>query len=165
MRSANRGQAATPSTIWVNPSFTYFFAEQLSLRVDVGLAYEDRTSYDYTLVSAGAHAGYNVPLASWLSVWPQLGLAGSYYHAEEALPLATANGRPPATTDATYVDLRIESPLVFFPAPHFFVGAGPRLSIPVSASERRGPVIAGVAADVTQRTFGVGGAILLGGWF
>jgi hypothetical protein len=54
-----------------------------------------------------------------------------------------------------YQDLALNANMLYAPAPHFFVGLGPQITLPLSAS----------SAEVTTcKSIGIGGSLILGGW-
>jgi hypothetical protein len=91
----------------------FFAARNFSLGLALGWDYDSLDS-GLTLFDVGARLGFNVNFAQSVGLWPTAGVF--YYH-------LTGNGMP------TGKDLHLEVlvPIVFHPAPHFLLGAGPSL--------------------------------------
>ena len=88
----------------------------------------------------GPRVGYNVGINEQLSFWPKGGLVFSH-----------SSSSPDDSSDSR-TGLEIYAPLLFHPAPHFFLGGGPGLSTDLSSS--------GGAKTTTIRLESV-----VGGWF
>ncbi|MCP3103063.1 hypothetical protein LZ198_29705 [Myxococcus sp. K15C18031901] len=107
--------------IRLNPSVDYFLKENLSIGsgVDIAAAF-----YDGDTVAAfglNARVGYNIPLGEKVSVWPKGTV--TLFLGDNILALQDGTG------SAATVLLEGYAPFLYHVTPHFFVGAGPRLSI------------------------------------
>jgi len=136
-----RKQADGPSstTLSILPAADYFIIKNLSLGGVIGVEYSktgDNKTVDFQL---GPRVGYDFEIGRQLSVWPKLGLL-----------FAHAKYKEPGNTDKNNaVQLNLFMPLMFHPAPHFFVGFGPFLEADLNGDNR-----------ATQLGF----KLTLGGW-
>ncbi|HVU52867.1 MAG TPA: hypothetical protein VHL80_19430 [Polyangia bacterium] len=109
------------------PSADYFFFPHVSVGGLVAYGHDSgaggvRTSgVGSDTFSIGARAGYAFAFDDRFGVWPLVGLRLDY--------LAENHG---SQTDTF---LPIYAPALFHPAPHFFVGAGPRVDVHLSGHE------------------------------
>ncbi|HXT98108.1 MAG TPA: hypothetical protein VN853_17560 [Polyangia bacterium] len=102
-------QAGGPWTLTLQPALDYFIAGGISVGGVVGFSY---ASGGFTTVAVGARAGFNQALNERFSFWPTIGVNASFQHSS-------------GTT--TLVPLEIFAPVLYHPAPHLFLGAGPFL--------------------------------------
>jgi hypothetical protein len=152
------------------PSVNWFPIDDLSLGVDLELDYSDGKGYaadgslvesKTTLVSGGPRLGYNLQLGRSVSFWPLLTVGVHFRHQTQqavsgsSVAAGSATGSLDTTQNGPWATLWL--PLLFHPAPHFFVGFGPRLYHDFAA-ERGG---SGVGAELTTLGAGVG----VGGWW
>ncbi|HET9450810.1 MAG TPA: hypothetical protein VFO83_08015 [Aggregicoccus sp.] len=100
------------------PAADYFFQENLSLGAAVQLGTTIGEGPEVTTLGALVRAGYNMPFQETLSLWPKLGFG--IFHQNSSTQLAP---------DTTSFQIQLSAPVVFHPANHFFVGAGPNLDI------------------------------------
>ena len=120
----SQGQGSRTTAV-IRPALDYFIMPNVSVGGFIGFSSGSASSgplagnLDLTEVSLGARAGYDLRLADALSLWGQLRL--SYAHDSFTAPVGTGTG-------GSIVALTIYVPLIFQPAAHFFVGAGPVLS-------------------------------------
>lgn len=73
--------------------------------------------------------GYGIPISSWLTFWPRLGLSYYNFHTSQTM----GNG---AERDNTFsgMSLNVDPVFVFIPVQHFAITAGPYLDMPLSGS-------------------------------
>lgn len=144
-----------------------FVARNVSLGIDVEGSYGDSKGYGATSFNdtwsthfgAGFRIGVNLPLGERWSWFPRASLGLDSNHTNTA-PIDGFNGAPfPAASSTSSVGpwIYIYAPLLFHPAPHFFVGVGPRITRSFGAL-RGGPY------DGSQTTL-LSADFALGGWW
>ena len=165
------GSDASLFGVSFSPGMDYFFLRNVSVGLDLGVAYSDTKSYgaDSSLVeatsttlSAGPRFGLNVPLTRALSFYPRVTLGVESVHQELSLVKGRTISTPASATGSgtkTQAGLWISgsAPLLLHPMPRFFVGAGPSI-FHGFARTQEGPDIGG------QRT-SVGLTITTGGYW
>ena len=105
---------SNPWHVLVQPSAdTFLFPE-----VSVGGLVKFERNGGTTDVGVGARVGYDLHFTGLVSLWLRGGL---FYH-----PLSVNNG--PSRSE-TFLDL--QAPALFHLVPHFFLGAGPTISLPL----------------------------------
>jgi hypothetical protein len=111
-----------------------------------------------TLFGIAPRVGYNIPLTDMISFWPKV------YFSYTTVNLSSGGGS--AGGNATAIGLF--APIMFVPAPHFFLGIGPDFSTQLSSNSTFSGSTGGVSASgstsnptVTQ----VGIQATIGGWF
>jgi hypothetical protein len=109
---------SSPWSVTVRPSADYF----LSYDVSVGGLVSFHDDGGGTDVGLGARAGYNIMLPRSVSIWMR---GGMYVH--RASP-----DNAPAVSETI---LNLEVPFLFHFVQHFFLGLGPRLSVPIYRSD------------------------------
>jgi opacity protein-like surface antigen len=140
------------TTVGVQPSLDYFIAPDVSVGGEVGIQYSTTSpagggaSFSTTTIDVEARVGYNIPLGDMASLWPRIGLA--YAHVS-----SSSNGM--SATGYT-VPLVVFAPLLWHPAHHFFLGAGPVLTTELVDK------VEGVSQGKTT-SYGI--QALLGGYF
>jgi hypothetical protein len=151
----SQSMSGPTSTIFaIAPSLDYFVIPNLTIgamlgvsRASESLSGSDTTS---TTVTIMPRVGYNAPISDLISIWLRAGFA--YLHS------SADSGGTSLTLSQTAVVL--EAPLLFHPAPHFFLGAGPIFQTQLSNSESGG----GLSMDQPKRTdFGI--EAMIGGYF
>lgn len=105
----------------LRPSLDYFIKEHLSVGGLVRIDTDDGQS----TIGLGARVGYDLVLASAVSLWIRGGL--SYDH--------TSPKSGPSTSITT---LDVVVPFLFHFVPHFFLGVGPFFSLPLTNSAAMG---------------------------
>jgi len=116
------GTTVSTTAIQLRPAIDIFVAPNLSIGGQVSIAWyaDDDTDASTTIVGLVPRIGYNFPLGSKASIWPRLA-AGYYFRSDSA-----GAGYPSASgyifTFSAFV------PVLFHPAPHFFIGGGPMFS-------------------------------------
>ena len=142
---------ASRTTVVIRPALDYFLMPSLSVGGFVGWSSGNTSlgplagNTDLTEVSIGARIGYDLRLADTLSLWGQLRLA----YAHDTFTPAAGTG-----TSGSVVPITLFVPLIFHPAPHFFVGVGPVLSQQIVNS---------IAMESVATDFGL--QSIIGGWF
>jgi hypothetical protein len=123
----------------LHPSVDYFIAPNVSIGGVVGLQYDSGTP-SRTQLDLGVRAGYNLYIAPQVSFWPMVGIYYSHFTVS-----STAN--TPSTSGSS-TSLGIFAPFLYHIAPHFFLGAGPRFTLPL---------------DGGGNSYGI--QTVVGGWF
>lgn len=124
------------TSITIQPAIDYVIVPNLTVGGILGLTTMSGRGAVTTL-TLGARGGYNFNLGDRLSLWPTAGLLFKHTSQSDGGP---SNGH-------TYFDLL--APLLFHPAPHFFLGGGIFLNVALS--------------DGDANEFGL--ESLIGGWF
>jgi hypothetical protein len=154
------GSEASFKTLTIAPGIDYFASDRISL--GIGLSYGNSSSVgfepdgtrvenDVGSFGIGPRVGFDVPLASWLSLYPRLALGVSVTTYDE-----TAGGRENKYT-STNTWMSFSAPLLVHVVPHFFVGLGPYLTRDLTQSFD----VPAPENDATR----VGASALVGGWF
>jgi hypothetical protein len=147
-----------------SPAVDYFVFKGVSIGVDVDLEYSSDQSYvagnnlvrtHTSTVTAGPRLGINLPLGDIASLWPRLTVGFGSVHRDERVVSGSPFAAAPATTLAGPT-LEAFVPVLFFPTPHLFLGAGP------SVSHAFGPP-QGAPGIGGQRTE-LGGSLIVGGY-
>jgi hypothetical protein len=122
------------------PGLDYFFVPNVSLGLDMDVAYSDTRGYGAdgslvetraTAVAAGPRLGLNVPMGRIASFYPQITTGLESTRTTESLvsgptlSIAGATGYPTTTRFGPWI--KVYAPVLFHPVPHFFLGAGPYL--------------------------------------
>ncbi|MCE9668341.1 hypothetical protein LY474_11010 [Myxococcus stipitatus] len=107
--------------ISLNPSVDYFLKENLSIGSGVNIAAAFFDGDTQAAFGINARVGYNIALSEKVSVWPK-GIVTLFVGDNI---LATQDG----TNRAATVILEGYAPFLYHLTSHFFVGAGPRLSV------------------------------------
>ena len=100
------------------PSADYFIAPSVSVGALVGFASGSAGGLDTTTFGLMPRAGFHLNLTDVLSIWPRLGIG--YFHTSVSAAAGDASGYT--------VPLLVEAPVLWHPATHFFIGAGPMVS-------------------------------------
>jgi hypothetical protein len=136
---------ARTSVVIVDPSVDYFAARHLSIGGALLFSYQTTGGaspfHDITYGIA-PRIGYDIPLSDHFSLWPKASAFFTRTH-------STIGGTlEPATDDQSNVAVELFAPVLYHPAPHFFVGFGPYAETYLTG---------------TNETF-VGAKLTLGGW-
>lgn len=112
----------TPSLdYFISPNFSVgglvTFTHQTNVASPIGVA-------DMTLFGLGARAGYHIVLTNVLSLWLRGGLV--YLH--------DSWDTGPVDDSGNLFQLQLFAPVLWHPAPHFFIGAGPALTTDLVSS-------------------------------
>jgi len=114
------GASMKRTVVTVAPAIDYFVASGLSVGGQVLIGFVSDDAQDSTTIGLAPRIGYNIPIGPTASIWPRAGIA--YTHTSES---PTGGG----TSIPSYkVTLFAFVPVIFQPAPHFFIGGGPFLS-------------------------------------
>jgi hypothetical protein len=149
-----------------SPGFDYFATRGFSVGLDleVGYSYTQALDADRVLVETtstsyglGPRFGFNVPLGESVSFYPRLTVGIASQTKDRKYP-ATSFNEPATTSSATlsggYVVLF--APLLFHPAPHFFLGAGPGLYSAFGT---------GKTSELDGERTSLFGSVIVGGWW
>jgi hypothetical protein len=117
LSESGAGSNSSLSSYELRPALDYFVAPSLSIGGQVSLAYYSSNGSTQTIIGVMPQVRYDFSLSSLVSIWPRLGIA--YTHTSNSF-----NG-PESTSYEVSLDVFV--PLVFHPAPHFFIGGGPYL--------------------------------------
>ena len=127
------------TTILLEPALDYFVVDKVSVggfvliaRTSTSGGMTDSTS---TTFGIGPRVGYHVVLGDKLSIWPKA-----------SLTIASASS---GNQSSTNLGLTVFAPLLYHPAPHFYLGIGPALH-------------ADLSGDFRSTTFGL--LFTIGGW-
>jgi hypothetical protein len=143
---SQNGMSTSSTDIVIAPSGDYFVAPNISVGALVGFA----NGGDVTTFGLMPRVGYSLDLTNVLSIWPRLGIG--YFYTSVSGPGGSASGYT--------IPLLIEAPVLWHPAPHFFIGAGPMLKTELV---NKGDV-GGMSVDGPKTTnFGV--TTMIGGYF
>jgi hypothetical protein len=149
--STSMGGGSTTDIV-IAPSGDYFIAPNISVGALVGFANGSATGGDVTTFGLMPRAGYSLSLTDVLSIWPRLGI-GYFYTSISP----TGGG---GSVSGYTIPLNIEAPILWHPAPHFFIGAGPMLKTElVNKGE-----VAGMTVD-GPKTTDLGVTTMIGGYF
>jgi hypothetical protein len=151
--SSVNGLGDTSSTTFeIAPSADYFVAPNISLGGLLAFAINSGSagSSEVTAFAIGVRAGYSMQLADSLSLWARLGIG--------YVNRSATSGSIEYTN--TVVPLTLDLPLLWHPASHFFIGAGPSVGLQLSNSYSGG----GMSQDLGKTTlFGL--TTMIGGYF
>jgi hypothetical protein len=114
------GQSSNTTMIILNPAVDVFVAPNLSLGGEVLVGLSSSGGNDSTAIGIAPRIGYNIPFGSMVSLWPRILVR--YVHDTNS-----SSGAPSSTSNYT-VSLLAFVPVLFQPAPHFFIGGGPYFS-------------------------------------
>lgn len=98
------------------PSGDYFIQDNISIGAGLVLGTTVGDGPDSTSLGANVSLGYNMPVAETLSFWPKV-RTGIIHQDTSSIEGA----------DTTAFQIGLFAPVMFHPANHFFVGAGPNI--------------------------------------
>jgi opacity protein-like surface antigen len=113
--STTKGFASTTG-VTLTPSLDYFVSPNFSVGALISIDYASLGDDAQTTISVGARAGYNVVLTNVLTLWIRGGLAYAHLSTDPEM----GDGQ-----SGNSLSLQVFAPLLWHPAPHFFIGAGP----------------------------------------
>ena len=117
--SQNFGSSSSTSSYQLQPALDYFVAPSFSIGAELSLNYFSGNGASSTVIGLTPRVGYDFSLSSIVSIWPRVGLG--YLH--------SSNNFAGGSDQTSYaVIFNVFVPVVFHPAPHFFIGGGPYLS-------------------------------------
>jgi hypothetical protein len=151
--SSFMGTSSSGTTIVIAPSGDYFIAPNVSVGALVGFANGPTGVGDVTTFGLMPRAGYSLSLTDVLSIWPRLGI-GYFYTSVSP----TGGG---GSFSGYTIPFFVEVPVLWHPAPHFFIGAGPTLKTELV---NKGENAAGMTAD-GPKTTDLGITTMIGGYF
>jgi hypothetical protein len=125
----------------VHPAVDYFVADHLSLGLEGTFDYTHQggsPTLHSTEIGLGPRVGYDIPLSDQVSIWPRVGVT--------IADLSVSGGG--STSSSTPIWIEAYVPILWRPAPHFFVGFGPFLDV--------------LTHDGSSTLYG--GRFTLGGW-
>jgi hypothetical protein len=136
------GTKTYTTTVTLSPALDYFAVDRLS----VGLAYA--LQYNHTSLPGFADTlgntieprlGYALPISDNLTFWPRVAIGLTFVN-------ALTHGAP----ETDKVDVSAFAPILFHPAPHFFIGVGPLFFKDLTYVKGDGPkaLIVGVGTQV-----------------
>jgi hypothetical protein len=117
--------------ISIQPSADYFIMPHLSVGALLGYTSSPAafgplsTNTSFTQVAIMARIGYDLPLTELLSIWARAGLG--YAHDTFSVPGI-------GDTSGYTLPFTLFVPLLFHPAPHFFLGIGPELGYELAST-------------------------------
>jgi len=144
------GKDITSTGVLVQPSADYFLAPHLSLGGQVILRFQtietDGGKGSRTAIGLAPRVGYDVAVSGPITLFPRLGVAFEYVMAS-----AQQGTMKRSSSDAVFAVFAYV-PFLFHPAPHFFLGIGPAVRVPVAGPDHLKTTSFGLASTV-------------GGWF
>lgn len=159
---------ATSFDVTFEPSLEYFVVRNFSFGIELDAYHSHARGYwpyglvdvDSTLLGAGLHFGWNVPLVPELSLYSMLSVG--FHHIEEtesATRVVGSNGRPLPQVTSTRLGpwLSGNVSILYHPVEHLFFGLGPAIYQDFSRAT-------GGVEDHRQR-LNVGAQVALGGYF
>jgi hypothetical protein len=147
------GEASTSTTtITLAPALDYFVIQHLSIGGQLLYSHESSDNLSASTFGIGPRVGYDIPLGDVVSLWIRAGIRYETTSGSEGNGLGSAS-----FNTWTFV---AGAPFLIHPAPHFFIGFGPVLSVDLSSSYSAGPVS---GDGPKQTTYGI--ATTVGGWF
>jgi hypothetical protein len=108
---------------------SYFVAQHLSLGVGLGLQWFNGSSPNSagggneTFFHVGPRVGYDIPLGSHVSFWPQIGVDFRFGASSETS--SSGLGTTSTSSNTTIFGLSVFAPILVHPVDGVFVGAGP----------------------------------------
>ena len=126
--TTQNGVSGSVTNIQFQPGIDWFVIDNLSIGGVMQFNYTSAGAGHASTFGAGPRVGYNVPFSDLLSLWPKVGMSID--------STSTTTSTPAGSTSAssTSVALNLFVPLMFHPAPHFFVGFGPFLDADLSGT-------------------------------
>jgi hypothetical protein len=130
--SATRDESQELTRISIIPTADYFVLSQLSVGGTLSFDYGHYPTSNYFGLGLGPRVGYNIELSDAFSLWPRAGIAWTH-----AVVSGTSADNVSVSIRREVITVSLFAPLLFHPAPHFFVGFGPF----VNAQLNQGPGI------------------------
>jgi hypothetical protein len=148
------GEDVKTTTITIGPALDYFVADSISIGGKIQYSNISSDGGDGSLIGIGPRVGYNLGLTDNISLWPKLSFVYAMTSAEADSPGAEE-------IKGTKMTVGVDAPILFHPAPHFFIGLGPYFELDLSSKAKVGD---GDSVDGPKDTaFGV--RTVVGGWF
>lgn len=153
-----------------SPGFDYFAVRGFSVGLDLTLSYDFTRGYGFdgrltdtttTTIGAGPRFGLNLPIGDAVSFYPRVTLGIESLYEQESDALAPLPGSGPAvgsssSFSAAYVV--VFTPLLYHPAPHFFIGAGPGVFTELGSMGTAASSVGGERTNVFAR-------LTMGAWW
>ncbi len=154
------GTDSSTTQAHLSPALDYFVVNHISLGVVASLSYSAASGVDAitqetvrsttSALSFGARAGFELPIAPWLSFYPRVSLSyGIGKYDQKSAGNANVNSYH-------FVAVGAYAPLVVYPASHLFLGFGPSISRELDRTY--GP------RDLQNRSTTLGAGFVVGGW-
>ena len=115
----------------LTPSLDYFVSSNFSVGALVQFSYQTNAAAlglgtaDATIFGLGGRAGYHIVLTNILSLW----LRGGLLFLHDSYDAGAAGDG-----SGNILQLQVFAPILWHPAPHFFIGAGPALATDLMSS-------------------------------
>ncbi len=149
------GQSASSTNLLLQPALDIFLAPNLSIGGQLRLGVSSSNNNgdaSTTTIGLLPRIGYNIPIGPTASIWPRASLAYVHYSYD-----TTGGAYSTSSYTASFI---LFVPVLFQPAPHFFIGGGPYLSTDLISKYESG----GVSMD-TAKTTSFGLLSTVGGYF
>jgi hypothetical protein len=149
------GQSTKSTKILVQPAIDVFLAPNLSIGGQLQLGRNSSNANgdtSSTTIGLLPRIGYNFPIGPTASLWPRASLAYLHYSYD-------STGGAYSNSNYT-ISFTVSVPVLFQPAPHFFIGGGPFLWTDLVSKYDSG----GVSGD-TFKTTKFGLQSMVGGYF
>jgi hypothetical protein len=148
------GTSASVTSLSLGPTLLYFLGDDVAFGISATLGRQTvsqgNTSSTVATYAFAPTVGYNLRLTKTVSLFPQLAIG----FRRQEFRTDPAGDNPTLTT----ITLQVLVPLLFHPAPHFFLGFGPAFSYDLAAS------LSNAAGDAPKTTT-IGAQTVLGGYF
>ena len=125
VHESNSMGGSSSTAIGIQPSLDYFVAPHISVGGQVGIAHGSTglsiagSTLNQTIIGVEVRGGYELALTDSVSLWPRLGIGYSH---------TSYSGGGGTDTSGYDIDLLVSVPVLWHPASHFFLGAGPALT-------------------------------------
>lgn len=143
------GGNGSTTNVLLAPAADYFLVRDLSVGAFVNWNYTSAGAGHASAFGIGARVGYDFDVSDLLSIWPKAGLSFIDNSSTTSFSTGTPGQSMSTTVSSTNLALNLYVPIMFHPAPHFFVGFGPFLDTDLSG-------------DARATTWG--GKMTIGGW-
>lgn len=161
--SAPEGSTTKPDAnvaLVLAPAADYFLVPNISVGGAVQLAYESQGDASATGLGVAPRVGYVLSLGEKLTFWPKVGVGYLQVTTKTPAPVTTGGGVDALGGSSKITDKKVQAqlfaPVLFHPAPHFFLGGGPFVSMDVYSK-------AGRMNGYKETTFGL--MSVVGGYF
>ena len=147
------GDAVSLTDVRVAPALDWFVAKNIAIGGLVVFGYQKGAGLkgSETTVQLGPNIGFNVEMAGRVSFFPKLGAGYRLISQSSKSPLGGTS-----SVTGHVVTVFASAPILFHPAPHFFVGFGPIISLDLLSKVE--------GNDGTKNLVG-GLAMHIGGWW
>ncbi|HVY40097.1 MAG TPA: hypothetical protein VHM31_19290 [Polyangia bacterium] len=144
---------SSSTDINIRPALDYFVAPHISVGGQVGIEHGSTgfsiagSSVNQTIIGVEVRGGYELALTDTVSLWPRLGIG--YNH-------NSYSGGGGTDSSGYDLDLLISVPVLWHPASHFFLGAGPAFTT---------QLVNKVEGNDVGKTTDIGITAVIGGYF